>query len=417
MTRTDESTPSVAADLQDERLRGPEDIGGMFKVAIERIRGGDLGVLPVVVGLIIIWTIFQSLNSSFLSSANLSNLLMEMSAVGVIALGIVCVLLVGEIDLSVGSVSGLSAAVLGTTFAKSDWPIALGLVVAVLTGTVIGLIYAQVYSRFGVPSFVISLAGLLGILGLQLETLGKSGTINLPFDSVIVKFGQLWFVPDVVSYVLVLLAVGGFLATRVLRARAREASGLSAPSWQLLALQAGALALLLLGALAYLNQGRGVGWMFVLFVVLVLVLHYALTRTQWGRSVFAVGGNEEAARRSGVNVTRVYLSVFVLCSTLAALGGVLAAGRLAAAAQSSGAGDVNLNAIAAAVIGGTSLFGGRGSAFAALLGILVIQSISSGLTLLNLDASYRFMVTCVVLLLAVMVDSVSRRSRASHGRA
>ena len=417
MTRTDDSTPSVAADLQDERLRSPEDIGGMFKVAIERIRGGDLGVLPVVVGLIIIWTIFQSLNSSFLSSANLSNLLMEMSAVGVIALGIVCVLLVGEIDLSVGSVSGLSAAVLGTTFAKSDWPIALGLVVAVLTGTVIGLVYAQVYSRFGVPSFVISLAGLLGILGLQLETLGKSGTINLPFDSVIVKFGQLWFVPDVVSYVLVLLAVGGFLATRVLRARAREASGLSAPSWQLLALQAGALAVLLLGALAYLNQGRGVGWMFILFVVLVLVLHYALTRTQWGRSVFAVGGNEEAARRAGVDVTRVYLSVFVLCSTLAAIGGVLAAGRLAAAAQSSGAGDVNLNAIAAAVIGGTSLFGGRGSAFAALLGILVIQSISSGLTLLNLDASYRFMVTCVVLLLAVMVDSVSRRSRASHGRA
>jgi simple sugar transport system permease protein/D-xylose transport system permease protein len=417
MTRTDDSTPSVAADLQDERLRGPEDIGGMFRAAIERIRGGDLGALPVVVGLIIIWTIFQSLNSSFLSSANLSNLLMEMSAVGVIALGVVCVLLVGEIDLSVGSVSGLSAAVLGTTFAKNDWPIALGLVVAVLTGTVIGLVYAQVYSRFGVPSFVISLAGLLGILGLQLETLGKSGTINLPFDSVIVKFGQLWFVPDVVSYVLVLLAVGGFLATRLLRARARQASGLSAPSWPILALQAGALAVLLLGALAYLNQGRGVGWMFVLFVVLVLVLHYALTRTQWGRSVFAVGGNEEAARRAGVNVTRVYLSVFVLCSTLAALGGVLAAGRLAAAAQSSGAGDVNLNAIAAAVIGGTSLFGGRGSAFAALLGILVIQSISSGLTLLNLDASYRFMVTCVVLLLAVMVDSVSRRSRASHGRA
>ena len=417
MTRSEETTPSVAADLQDERLRSPEDIGGMFKVAIERIRGGDLGVLPVVVGLIIIWTIFQSLNSSFLSSANLANLLMEMSAVGVISLGIVCVLLVGEIDLSVGSVSGLSAAVLGTTFAKSDWPIALGLLVAVLTGTVIGIVYAQVYNRFGVPSFVISLAGLLGILGLQLETLGKSGTINLPFDSVIVKFGQLWFVPDVLSYVLVVLAIGGFLATRILRARAREASGLSAPSWQLLAVQAAGLAVLLLGALAYLNQGRGVGWMFVLFVVLVLVLHYALTRTQWGRSVFAVGGNEEAARRAGVNVTRVYLSVFVLCSTLAALGGVLAAGRLAAAAQSSGAGDVNLNAIAAAVIGGTSLFGGRGSAFAALLGILVIQSISSGLTLLNLDASYRFMVTCVVLLLAVMLDSVSRRSRASHGRA
>jgi simple sugar transport system permease protein/D-xylose transport system permease protein len=274
-----------------------------------------------------------------------------------------------------------------------------------------------VYNRFGVPSFVISLAGLLGFLGLQLNTLGKSGTINLPFDSAIVKFGQLWFVPDALSYVLALVAVGGFLATRVLRSRHRRASGLSGTSWQVLGLQAAGLAALLIVALWYLNGGRGIGWMFVLFVGLVMAMHYALTRTRWGRSVFAVGGNEEAARRSGVNVTRVYLSVFVLCSTLAALGGVLAAGRLAAAAQSSGTGDVNLNAIAAAVIGGTSLFGGRGSAFAALLGILVIQSISSGLTLINLDSQWRFMVTGAVLLAAVVLDSVSRRSRASHGRA
>jgi simple sugar transport system permease protein/D-xylose transport system permease protein len=224
-------------------------------------------------------------------------------------------------------------------------------------------------------------------------------------------------VPDALSYVLALVAVGGFLATRVLRSRHRRASGLSGTSWQVLGLQAAGLAALLIVALWYLNGGRGIGWMFVLFVGLVMAMHYALTRTRWGRSVFAVGGNEEAARRSGVNVTRVYLSVFVLCSTLAALGGVLAAGRLAAAAQSSGTGDVNLNAIAAAVIGGTSLFGGRGSAFAALLGILVIQSISSGLTLINLDSQWRFMVTGAVLLAAVVLDSVSRRSRASHGRA
>ena len=416
MSRRDDTLPSVAADLQDERLRSNQDIGGLVKVGIERIRGGDLGVLPVFVGLVIIWTVFQSLNSSFLSSANLTNLLMEMSAVGVIALGIVCVLLVGEIDLSVGSVSGLSAAVLGATFVKNDWPIALGLVAAVATGTLIGVIYAFVYNRFGVPSFVISLAGLLGFLGLQLETLGKSGTINLPFDSGIVKFGQLWFVPDALSYVLALVAVAGFLVTRVLRARARRASGLSAISWQFLGLQAAGLAALLIVALSYLNSGRGIGWMFVLFVGLVMAMHYALTRTRWGRSVFAVGGNEEAARRAGVNVTRVYLSVFVLCSTLAALGGVLAAGRLAAAAQSSGTGDVNLNAIAAAVIGGTSLFGGRGSAYSALLGIIVIQAISNGLTLLNLSSSLRYMILGGVLALAVIVDSLARRSRASHGR-
>jgi D-xylose transport system permease protein len=171
------------------------------------------------------------------------------------------------------------------------------------------------------------------------------------------------------------------------------------------------------GFVAYLNQSRGVGWMFVFFLALVLVMHYVLTRTAFGRSMFAVGGNREAARRAGINVKGLYVAVFVMCSTFAALGGVLAAARLAAANQSSGGGDVNLNAIAAAVIGGTSLFGGRGSAFAALLGILVIQSISNGLTLLSLDSSYRFMITGAVLLLAVSVDSIARPSRVEHGRA
>lgn len=408
---------SVATDLQDERLRQRQGIRGFIEVALERIRGGDLGVLPVVLGLVIIWTIFQSLNSYFLSSANLVNLLMECSAVGVISLGIVCLLLVGEIDLSVGSVSGFSAAVIAVAFVKHDWPLPLAIIGAIATGVLIGYIYSLIFNRFGVPSFVITLAGLLGFQGLQLFTLGHSGTINLPFDSILVKFGQLWFVPPALSYGLVALAVLGFLAARMSRARARKAAGLSATSRQSLLIQAAGLALLLLFASWYLNQGRGVGWMFVLFVALVLILNYALTRTKWGLSVYAVGGNEEAARRAGVNVSKVYVSVFILCSTLAAVGGLLAAGRLAAAAQSSGAGDVNLNAIAAAVIGGTSLFGGRGSAFAALLGIIVIQSISSGLTLLNLDSSYRFMVTCVVLLLAVMLDSISRRSRTAHGRA
>ena len=166
----------------------------------------------------------------------------------------------------------------------------------------------------------------------------------------------------------------------------------------------------------YLNQSRGVGVMFVFFLAVVVAVHLALTRTRWGRSVYAVGGNVEAARRAGIRVHRVYYSVFVLCSTLAAVGGVLLAARLAAASQSSGGGDTNLNAIAAAVIGGASLFGGRGSAFSALLGITVIQSISLGLTLLNLDSSVRFMITGAVLLLAVVIDSVSRRSLRASGR-
>ena len=167
----------------------------------------------------------------------------------------------------------------------------------------------------------------------------------------------------------------------------------------------------------YLNTDRGVPWMFGLFVGLVVAMDYALKRTRWGRSITAVGGNREAARRAGINVRGIYMSAFVLCATLASLGGVLSAARLASASQQAGTGDVNLNAIAAAVIGGTSLFGGRGNAYSALLGIIVIQSIASGLTLLDLSSSLRYMITGAVLAIAVIVDSLARRSRMSHGRA
>ena len=408
---------TLPTDLQDERLSSRTGFRGAVAGTVDRIRGGDLGLLPVVVGLIIIGAIFQSLNSFFLSSANLVNLLMECAPVGILALGIVCVLLVGEIDLSVGSVSGLASAIMAIMFVDNGFPLVVALLAAVATGVVIGWLYGQVYNRLGIPSFVITLAGLLGFLGLQLFVLGPKGTINLPFNSPLVRFGQLLFVPAWLSYLLVLLVGVAFFGTRMLAAQRRRAAGLSARSLSGVAVSAVVFTAALGFAAWYLNRARGVGWMFVLFVSLVVATHYALSRTGWGRSLYAVGGNREAARRSGINVRAVFTSAFVMCSTFAALGGLLAAGRLASAAQSSGGGDVNLNAIAAAVIGGTSLFGGRGSAFAALLGIIVIQSISSGLTLLNLDSSIRYMVTGAVVLIAVALDAVARRSRSSHGRA
>jgi D-xylose transport system permease protein len=415
---TPASVESVATDRQDERLRSQgAGLSGAVRSAVERAKGGDLGILPVAVGLLVIWAVFQSLNPIFLSSANLVNLAMECVPVGVIALGIVIVLLLGQIDLSVGSVSGLSSAVVAVLFVNQHLPVAVAVIAAVLTGTVIGLLYGQLFNRFGIPSFVITLAGLLAFLGLQLYVLGKQGSINVPFDSGLVFFAQLAFVPHALAYVLAVLAAAGLFAAGLVRAQARRKAGLSGLSLQLLALRSGLLLVVLLFVTYFLNQDRGIGWMVVFFVALVLIMHYVLTRTRYGRTLFAVGGNAEASRRAGINVSRVYTSSFVLCSTLAAVGGVLAASRLAAANQASGTGDVNLNAIAAAVIGGTSLFGGRGSAFAALLGIVVIQSISSGLTLLNLDSSYRFMVTGAVLLLAVALDSAARRSRTSHGRA
>jgi len=197
----------------------------------------------------------------------------------------------------------------------------------------------------------------------------------------------------------------------------RQSVNLSAKSVKSIALKALILTLILEAIVAYLNQSRGVPWMFGLFVLLVICLDYALTRTKWGRSMFAVGGNAEAARRAGINVKGIYLSAFVTCSTLATLGGILAASRLASSSQQAGTGDVNLNAIAAAVIGGTSLFGGRGSAWSALLGIIVIQSIANGLTLLNLSSAHRYMITGAVLAIAVIVDSLARQSRVSHGKA
>ena len=406
----------TAPALAQTETYGPEGSGGLRALA-GRFRGGDLGVLPVVVGLVVIWTVMQILNPVFLSSTNLVNLTLECVPVGVIALGVGFMLLVGQIDLSVGSLSGMAAAVTAILFVGHGLSPWLAVPAAVVTAAVIGWLYAQVFNRLGVPSFVITLAGLLGFLGLQLWVLGAAGSINLPFDSGLVTFAQLDFLPPWLSYTLIVIAAAGLFASGYLRARERRRAGLPAASTRGLLLRSVVLLAGLALAVWYLGRTRGVGWMFVLFLGLVLVTHYVLTRTKFGKSIYAVGGNVEAARRAGINVKMAYTSAFVLCTTLAAIGGVLAAARLAAANQSSGGGDVNLNAIAAVVIGGTSLFGGRGSAFAALFGIVVIQSISSGLTLLNLDSSYRYMVTGAVLLLAVALDAVARRSRASHGRA
>jgi D-xylose transport system permease protein len=306
---------------------------------------------------------------------------------------------------------------LGVLWVNSGWPVALAIIAALLMGAVVGAIYAFLYNRFGMPSFVSTLAGLLAILGMQLYILGSTGSINLPYGSGLVNFGQMLVMPDIISYALAALAGVTVFLTGYRTAARRQTAGLSSRSTSSLLFQAAVILVVLEAIVYYLNQSRGVPWMFGLFVGLVILMNYAFTRTKWGRLMSAVGGNREAARRAGINVRLIYTSAFMLCSTLAAAGGVLAASRLASASQQAGTGDVNLNAIAAAVIGGTSLFGGRGSAYSALLGIIVIQSIASGLTLLDLSSSLRYMITGAVLAIAVIVDSLARRSRVSHGRA
>ncbi len=409
--------PATTLDRSDERVRHDDSMMAMVGAFIDRVKSGDLGMLPVAVGLIVISTVFSLLNPVFLAPNNLVNLLFDCATVGIISLGIVCVLMLGEIDLSVGSMSGLSSAILGVLWVNNGLPFVVAIIAAMAAGAVIGTVYAVLYNRLGMPSFVATLAGLLALLGMQLYILGPSGSINLPYASPLVRFGQILVMPDWLSYLLALIP-GAVIIAKGLRTRQQRAAvNLSSQPFAATAIKAVVLTAALEFAVYYLNLGRGIPWMFGLFVAIAVVLNYGLTRTQWGRSMFAVGGNREAARRAGINVRRIYLSAFVLCSTLATIGGILSASRLASSSQQAGTGDVNLNAIAAAVIGGTSLFGGRGSAYSALLGIIVIQAISNGLTLLNLSSSLRYMITGGVLAIAVIVDSLARRSRVSHGRA
>lgn len=408
---------SLALDRSDERVSHADGIGCTIRAFISRVRSGDLGMLPVAIGLIVISTVFSILNPIFLAPNNLVNLLFDCATVGIISLGIVCVLILGEIDLSVGSMSGLASAIIGVLWVNSGISLPLAIGAALVTGAAVGALYAMLYNRLGMPSFVATLAGLLALLGMQLYILGPTGSINLPYASPLVRFGQILVMPDWLSYLLALVPGAVLIAAGLVIRKRRQAVNLSSQPLSSLVVKAAVLTLVLEAAVYYLNMGRGVPWMFGLFVALVVILNYALTKTQWGRSMFAVGGNREAARRSGINVRRIYMSAFMLCSTLAALGGTLSAARLASSSQQAGTGDVNLNAIAAAVIGGTSLFGGRGSAYSALLGIIVIQAISNGLTLLNLSSSLRYMITGAVLAIAVIVDSLARRSRVSHGRA
>lgn len=277
-------------------------------------------------------------------------------------------------------------------------------------------LYAALFVWVGVPSFVFTLAGLLAFEGALYWVLGDQGTVNLPRDSGLPVFTRQKFLSDAQGYVLVALVVALFVGSQLWTIRQKRAAGLTPPNLLGVVLKAAALAVGLGWLTYYLGIDRGWGYLPVLFAGLVVLVDLLLRRTRWGRYVYAVGGNEEAARRAGIRVGMIYGSVFVLCSTFAALGGVLVAGQLTTVSQSSGTTDTNLTAIAAAVIGGTSLFGGRGSAYSALLGILVLQAIRTGLNLMNVDSDVRLIVTGAVLLLAVAIDSVARRARSSSGR-
>jgi len=403
------------ARVDPRLIQDSPGLAGTWQGFRRRVSQGELGSLPVLIGLVAIWLTFYLANERFLSAVNLTNLMLQISAMGTLSAGIVLVLLLGEIDLSVGAVSGLAAAVMAVLNVKYDWPAVPSLLAGLLTGAAIGLFQGLWITRFRVPSFVVTLAGLLGWQGALLYVLGGTGTVNIN-DGLITGLTGTFFEPSI-AWAVALLVITLIIVTVALERRRRTEAGLALTPLRSTVLRVILISGAVLGVTTLFVQDRGLPLATLIFAGVVVTLELVLLGTRFGRHVFAVGGNAEASRRSGIRVERIRIAVFALGSTLAAAGGILAASRLLAVNQSSGSGDVLLNAIAAAVIGGTSLFGGRGSAWSAILGALVIGSISNGMDLLALSSSVKFVVTGAVLLVAASIDALSRRGRQAAGRA
>jgi D-xylose transport system permease protein len=332
-------------------------------------------------------------------------------------MGVVFVLLLGEIDLSIGYVSGVAGVLtaIWLTPDGNELPTVIAIFLALLAGLCIGIFQGLIITKVGVPSFVVTLAGLLGWNGVVLLLIGSKGTVILQNDFVIGLAND--FMPDGLSWALAIACVVLYGGLQLMRVRTRSKAGLAVDPIIIVVLRVAALAVALFVVVAVADQDRGVPYVFILVGALFVFWTYVLSRTRFGRHVYAVGGNQEAARRAGINVDRVKIACFAFCSLMAALGGIILASRLRSVDTNSGGGQLLLYSIAAAVIGGTSLFGGRGNMKSALLGALVMISIDNGLGLLGLSSGTKFVVTGAVLLLAVSVDSVSRRAQASSGRA
>ncbi|MGD9962079.1 sugar ABC transporter permease [Nocardioides sp.] len=418
---TDIITESEEAGFASD-LTQSVTFGDSVRAYLQRVRGGDMGALPSILGLVVLFIVFGLANDRFLSNLNLANLITQAGSIIILAMALIPVLLLGDIDLSAGVAGGVSACVMGLMLAEHGQAWYVAVAAAIVVGAVIGLVIGILVAKVGIPSFVVTLAFFLGLQGVPLKLIGEGGSVRVN-DPVISGIANnnvtpLW------GWIAAIAIVVAYAAIALLTHRRKVAGGLQHQPLAVVVTQLVALAAVILVVTYLLNQNRSVnpniviaGIPYVLPVVVVLLIFwtFVLGRTAWGRHVYAVGGNSEAARRAGINVDRMRILVFMSCSIMAAISGIVAASYVGKVSTSSGSGNVLLYAVGAAVIGGTSLFGGKGKASNALIGGLVIATIVNGLGLLNQASWINFVVTGGVLLLAASVDAISRRRRTAAG--
>jgi len=389
---------------------------------VNRIRGGDMGALPAVLGLAVLFLVFSLASDRFLIPLNLANLITQAGAICVLAMGLVPVLLMGDIDLSAGVAGGVSAAVTALAIADHGQGWAVAVIGGILAGAVMGVVIGLLVAKLGIPSFVVTLAFFLGLQGVTLKLIGAGGSVRV--NDPVLRGITIENVPVTVGWLVAVLVAVLYAALTLNRHRVQVARGLQHPPLSVVLLRIACLTAIVVGVTAILSVNRsrnpnfpieGIPYVLPLVGVLLVFWTFVLTRTRYGRHVYAVGGNREAARRAGINVDRIRVSVFVIGSSMAALSGIIAASYAGKVSPSSGAGNTLLYAVGAAVIGGTSLFGGKGKAVDAVIGGVVIATIANGLGLLNQSSYINFIVTGGVLLLAAGVDALSRRRRSAAG--
>jgi D-xylose transport system permease protein len=416
---TNELADAAVAETDVTDVPQPDTLREYMQLVYVRIRSGDSGVLPVVAGLILISILFQSLNSNFLTAGNLVNLLIQGAVYMLLAMGEVFALLLGEIDLSIGFVSGIGGIITAELVKQSfDWPWWAAIIVALVACTAIGALQGTIITRIGLPSFVVTLAGLLGWQGVMLLMLGQGGSLPIN-DKIVNDFasGNLTPAASWIVMIVIVAVMGG--VTWVHESR-RRASGLVAPPVGLTVLKiaASAVAGVALVLICNTDRGRilpikGVPWVVLIVLGVLAAWTFLLGRTSFGRYVYAIGGNAEAARRAGINLAWIRTFCFMLASFTAGIAGIIYASRLRSVSTALDGGTLVLYAVAAAVIGGTSLFGGRGKAIHAVLGGIVIAAIDNGMGLQGYSAAAKYVVTAIVLLAAVTIDAVARRNVAA----